>query len=198
MAMCPRKRQFKRKEIIETAFDMVREGGWDGLSVPALAKAINSSTMPIYSHFKNVRDLEDAVFKKAVDYMYEYMSADRPGDKWINHAVRFVEFAYEEKMLFRCIFDGRNPELQFTEIQRCSQMLLGHLTEYPLFKGLSEEQLRIIRYSRFMLAQGMATSINSGWHTVLKKEELESFLTKASTALAEGLRAQFAAEKNNF
>ena len=51
--MAARKAQFSREEIVETAFEMVRENGWKGLSVPAVAKAINSSTMPIYSHFKS-------------------------------------------------------------------------------------------------------------------------------------------------
>ena len=78
--MAARKAQFTREEILETAFEMVRKDGWDGLSVPMLAKRIKSSTMPIYSHFKNVRELEDAVFLKALDFLTNSQTLERSGD----------------------------------------------------------------------------------------------------------------------
>ena len=192
--MAARKAQFSREEIVETAFEMVRENGWNGLSVPAVAKTINSSTMPIYSHFKNVGELEDAVYLKAVDYMLEYMCVPRTDDKWLDHAVGLVDFAAKEKPLFRCIFDGRNPELQMKALRKWNELLVEQLTDYPLFEGLNEEQVQTIRYARFMLVHGMASGINNGWHAEKGGAKLELFLRKTTKALYDGLRAQFEAE----
>lgn len=188
------KSKFSKKKIIKTAFEMVRSGGWNKLSVPVLARTINSSTMPIYFHFKNVRELQDAVYVKAIDFLFDYMTVDRPGDKWINHAVRFVEFACEEKHLFRCLFDGRNLELQRQELRRWNQQLLGHLTDYEAFKGLNDKQLEMVRFSRFMLVQGIATNMNMGWYPNASTD-LEAFVSKTSMALFEGLKKQFEQEE---
>lgn len=192
--MAARKAQFSREEIVETAFEMVRTDGWSGLSVPAVAKAINCSTMPIYSHFKNVRELEDAVYLKAMDYLLEFMSVKRSGDKWLDHALSYLKFASEEGPLFRCLFDGRNPELQSESLQRWRDATAEQLLDYPLFTGLSEEQVRMIRYSRFMLVHGIASGIVNGWQ-VENWEFKEKFLRKASMALYNGLLMQFETDK---
>ncbi|MDH3999272.1 MAG: TetR/AcrR family transcriptional regulator [Desulfuromonadales bacterium] len=194
--MAARKAQFSREEIIDAAFEMVRENGWKGLSVPALAKAINCSTMPVYSHFKNVRELEDVVYLKALDFLTEFMMVQRSGDVWLDHAINYTRFAAEERQLFHCLFDGRNPELQMVSLRKWAQLLAEQLSDYPLFEGLSEEQIHTIRYSRFMLIHGIASGINNGWHMQKNKtpDELENFLRKASKALFDGLKAQFEAE----
>lgn len=193
--MAARKAQFSREEIVETAFEMVRENGWKGLSVPAVAKAINSSTMPVYSHFKNVSELEDAVYLKALDCLASCMSIERSGDKWLDHGIGYLRFASEETHLFRCLFDSRNPELQRDSLQKWNQLMVAQLTDYPLFEGMSDEQIRIIRYSRFMLIYGMASGINNGWHSIKTEEEQVRFLRKATKALYDGLKAQFEAEE---
>lgn len=193
--MAARKAQFSRDEIVTTAFEMVRENGWKGLSVPAVAKAINSSTMPVYSHFKNVRELEDAVYLKALDYLGHCMSIEETGDKWLDHGIGYLRFAAKEEHLFRCLFDGRNPGLQIASLRKWNQLMIGQLTDYPLFEGLTEEQVQMIRYARFMLIYGMASGINSGWHTKKTEEEQVRFLRKTTKALYDGLKAQFDAEK---
>src|SRR6185369_3136318 len=109
--MSPRNMQFSRAEIIGAAFELVRNNGWSGFSVTAVAKAINSSTMPIYSQFANVRELEDAVCLKAMEMLKERMLEVVTGDKWIDQGISFVRFAEEEKFLFRALWDGRNIEL---------------------------------------------------------------------------------------
>jgi AcrR family transcriptional regulator len=173
---------------------MVREGGWSNLSVPALAKRINSSTMPIYSHFKNVRELEDALYLKALDYLGHCMTIEETGDKWLDHGIGYLRFASEEAHLFRCLFDGRNPELQFASLQKWNHQMIGQLTDYPLFKDMDEEQVKTIRYARFMLIYGMASAINNGWHSEKSPEEMVKFLRKATKALYDGLKLQFDAE----
>lgn len=73
--------------------------------------------------------------------------------------------------------------------------MVAQLTDYPLFEGMSDEQIRIIRYSRFMLIYGMASGINNGWHSIKTEEEQVRFLRKATKALYDGLKAQFEAEE---
>lgn len=190
--MSPRSTQFSREDIVDAAFGLVREQGWAGFSVPVVARAIGASTMPIYSQFANVRELEDAVCLKAMELLKERMLEDLTGDTWIDQAVTFVRFAMEEKHLFRCLWDGRNVELQRRLGRDLVEFLSATLVDYPLFAGLSGEELRMIRLSRMMFAQKLAFWLNND-PDYLKTQGLdtEEFIRRSSMALYDGFMLQF-------
>jgi AcrR family transcriptional regulator len=188
--------QFGREEIIDAAFNLVREKGWDGFSVQAVGKAINSSTMPIYSQFANVRELEDAVCIKAMDLLKERLLVDRTGDKWIDQAISYVNFAVEEKHLFRCLGDGRNIELQNRLGMGLVQFIDDTLADYPLFAGLSEMEFKMIRLSRMMFAQRLAFWLNNDINFLQAKGiETEDFIRRTSKAIFDGFTLQFQDEE---
>jgi len=194
--MSPRNMQFGREEIIDAAFNLVREKGWDGFSVQAVGKAINSSTMPIYSQFANVRELEDAVCIKAMDLLKERLLVDRTGDKWIDQAISYVNFAVEEKHLFRCLGDGRNIELQNRLGMGLVQFIDDTLADYPLFAGLSEMEFKMIRLSRMMFAQRLAFWLNNDINFLQAKGiETEDFIRRTSKAIFDGFTLQFQDEE---
>ena len=193
--MSPRNAQFGREEIIEAAFQLVREKGWEGFSVTAVAKSIGGSTMPIYSQFSNVRELEDEVCRKAMGLLKESLLENRTEDKWIDQAISYVNFAMEEKHLFRCLSDGRNIELQKELGIGLVDFLDGTLVDYPLFTGLNEIEFRMIRMARMMFAQRLAHWLNNDINYLQKSGlEAEDFIRKSSKAIYDGFMLQF---KNN-
>lgn len=193
--MSPRNMQFGREEIIDAAFELVRENGWNGFSVTAVAKAIKSSTMPIYSQFANVRELEDAVCLKAMELLKERMLIDRTGDRWIDQAISYVRFAEEEKYLFRCMWDGRNVELCKDMGRDLNEFIAATLIDYPLFAGLEELELNMIRMSRMMFAQRVAYWLNTNSNYFAEKgiPDTDDYIRRASRAIYDGFRLQFKA-----
>ena len=190
--MSPRNTQFSREEIIDAAFKLVREQGWAGFSVQAVGKEIKSSTMPIYSQFANVRELEDAVCVKAMALLKECLLVDRTGDRWIDQAISYVNFAVEEKHLFRCLGDGRNIELQNRLGMGLVKYIDDTLTDYPLFAGLNEMEFRMIRLSRMMFAQRLAFWLNRDENFLKDKGlDLEDFIRRTSKAIYDGFNLQF-------
>lgn len=191
--MSPRNAQFSREEIVEAAFQLVRDQGWSGFSVQAVAKRINSSTMPIYSQFSNVRELEDAVCLKALELMKEWMLEERTGDKWIDQAISYVRFAEQEKYLFRCMWDGRNVELCKEMGKELNEFISGTLLDYPLFAGLDELELKMIRLSRMMFAQKLAYWLNANSNYLKEKgiPDTDDYIRRASKAIYDGFRLQF-------
>lgn len=194
--MSPRNAQFGKEEIVDAAFDLVREHGWNGFSVQGVAKAIGSSTMPIYSQFSNVRDLEDAVCVKALELLKERMLVTRTGDVWIDHGINWVRFAEEEKHLHQILWDGRNVELCMKCGEEINRVISAELADYPLFRELDAEVLAMIRLARQMFIQKLAFWIakdpgylkNKGI-TVTKDE----YIRRTSIAIYEGFRMQGAA-----
>lgn len=192
--MSPRNSQFSRDDIVESAFELVREHGWQGFSVQAVAKAIGSSTMPIYSQFQNLRELEDAVVWKALELLKERLLVVRTGDKWIDHAISWVSFAEEERHLHSILWDGRNPELDISCGDSMQAFISEELAGYQLFDGLGREEILMITLARRLFVQRLATWLNKDPEFLKKKGmDAENFIRRTSKALYEGFRLQFAA-----
>jgi len=191
--MSPRNTQFSREEIIDAAFKLVREQGWAGFSVQAVGKAINSSTMPIYSQFANVRELEDAVCLKAMDLLKERMLVERTGDRWIDQGISYVRFAQEEKFLFRTLWDGRNVELSQKMGKDLNEFIAATLVDYPLFSGLDDLELKMIRLTRMMFAQKLAywLNVNSNYLKEKGVPDTDDYIRRTSKAIYDGFRLQF-------
>jgi len=190
--MAPRAVQFGREEIVEAAFELVRENGWAGFSVQAVAKKINGSTMPIYSQFANVRELEDEVCRRALELLKERLLEAQTGDVWIDQAINYVNFAVEEKHLFRCLGDGRNLELQRQLGMGLVNYINETLTAYPLFAGLDDMEFTMIRMARMMFAQRLAYWLNNDIDFLKAKGiETEEFIRRTSKAIYDGFMLQF-------
>lgn len=196
--MSPRNTQFSRDDIVDSAFQLVRAHGWNGFSVQAVAKSINSSTMPIYSQFANVRELEDEVCVRAMSLMKDSLLVDRTGDKWIDQAISYVAFAVEEKHLYRCLGDGRNLEQQKELGMALVKYIDDLLADYPLFAGLSEMEFKMIRLSRMMFAQRLAFWLNRDENFLKDKGlDTEEFIRRTSKAIYDGFMLQFRGDINS-
>ncbi len=184
----PRKTKYSAEEVVTTAFELVRENGWAGLSTTTVAAQIGCSTMPIYSHFKNLAELEHAVLEKCWDLLMHYEGQVYIDDVWIDQAIGYVFFARDEKQLFRCMYDGRHSEKQ-RELRFVNwEYLCGFLHSYPPFQGLSEEKLNKIRFHRVMMTHGLASMVNIRWLPELEEDEnIIKQITSGSKALLEGL-----------
>jgi AcrR family transcriptional regulator len=186
----PRKTQFSAEDIITAAFDLVTEKGLDGLSAPSVAEKMGCSTMPIYSHFKNMQALEDEVIQKAWTLVMEYESRQYTGDDWIDQAMGYVLFARDERNLFKSMLAGRNLKLQYEMQKMHWQYQTDRLDSYEGFKDLDKDQRSRIRYARAMLSHGVAMSPNTGMNKVIieNDEILSGFLTNVSQALLKGYK----------
>jgi len=186
----PRKTVFTADDVVQAAFDLVRKKGLAGLSAPAVAEKMGCSTMPIYSHFKNMQALEDEVVKRAWNQVRVYQAKTFTGDIWVDQAVGYICFARDEPHLFKSMLDGRNQELKF-RMNRLHWEELGELLEaYPAFKGLDEERIARIRYTRAMLSNGIATAAKIGLNKLFIENDqlLSRFIRDASRAILSGYR----------
>jgi len=186
----PRKTQFTIDDVITAAFELVREKGLAGLSAPSVAEKMGCSTMPIYSHFKNMQALEDEVIQKAWTLVMEYESRQYTGDDWIDQAMGYVLFARDERNLFKSMLAGRNLKLQYEMQKMHWQYQTDRLDSYEGFKDLARDQRSRIRYARAMLSHGVAMSPDTGMNKIIieNDEILSGFLTNVSQALLKGYK----------
>ena len=194
----PRKVQFTAEEIVDAAWELVRENGWEGLSVKAVAKKIGSSTMPVYSYFENLESLKDAVTMKGWETLMAYEKKTYTGDVWVDQSMGYIRFAMEQRHLFYAMFDGRNVELQSKMLWKHWQSLVESLEDYQDLKDLEAEQRFLIRYSRAMMTHGVATAVLDKRGKLLQAEGvIENLISAASKAILEGFKKIYSLEDSN-
>jgi len=186
----PKKTHLTIDDFLATAVDMVKRDGWKNLSITALAHHSGCSTMPIYSHFENLEALKDEVVKHGWKLVREYESKTYTDDPWVDQAIGYVRFARDNPQLFACMLDGRNLALERRMLQEHYDFLSTLLGDYHGFAGLSPKQYRLVRYSRAIFTQGVATTVSKGLGKLLTDDEaIEQYMTLSSKALLEGYRS---------
>lgn len=186
----PRKTQFSAEDVVMAAFELVREIGLRRLSAPAVANKMGCSTMPIYTHFKNMQSLEDEVVKKAWKLSMEYKAKTYTGDVWVDQGIGHVRFSKDEPNLFKCMLDAHNMELKYEMNLANWRVLAEQLKGYKAFNELDGEQQQRVRYARAMLTHGIATAPRVAANRLVFEDDelLARFLTNVSKALLAGFR----------
>ena len=111
----PPKVVFTREDVIQAAFDFVREEGLKKLSARKIARRLKSSTAPVYSQFSSMKELELEVLRKAEDLLLQYTRKPYTERVFLNMGTGYVFFAREYSELFRALFLGRGVSRDVVE-----------------------------------------------------------------------------------
>lgn len=118
----PPKAKYTREEIIQKAFEIAREKGIDAVVARELAKALGTSSSPIFTAFKNMEELQQEVRKVALQEFESYV-ADAlnytPAFKYVG--MKMIEFAMREPKLFQLVYMREHEDSQTYD------MLIGEL-----------------------------------------------------------------------
>ena len=106
-----RKESITIQDILETAFTMAREEGFSNVTARKVAAKAGCSTQPIFRVYKNMEELWQAVYEKAVGFFHDYYDLfPRTGTKpFSNLGMAYIAFAREEKHLFHLLFLSELP-----------------------------------------------------------------------------------------
>lgn len=190
----PPKTRFSREDIVEAAFCVVRKHGWEGLSARSIAQELNSSTQPIYSHLKSMKNLEEEIVKKAYELLYTYGTKVRTGDIWLDQGVGYVLFAKQENQLFRCLIDANIATFRKKYRDQLFSSIGEKLSDYPPFEGLSQKQQDKIRFIRIMFMYGLAINISFS-KTRTNEKKITDLLREIDQMLLAGFKASLEESK---
>lgn len=89
--------------MIEAGFQLIRRQGLSALTARNLARELNCSTQPIMYQFPDLSKLKDLVYERADSFHTEYLLVD---EDFLEIGLRYIRFAYEERNLFRFLFQS--------------------------------------------------------------------------------------------
>lgn len=101
-----RKETITIEDILETAFQMTREEGFSNVTARKVATKAGCSTQPIFRVYKNMEELCQAVYDRAVIYFQEYLAKreSKSSIPFTDLGIAYISFAMEEKHLFQLLF----------------------------------------------------------------------------------------------
>ena len=182
----PPKKKFTRDEIVACAFETVRQNGEDFLTARSLARALGASTAPLFTAFRSIEEIHDAVVEKAkalyLRYLEEGLAESLP---FKGAGLKYVQFAKDEPMLFRMLF-MRADEDPATE---ASHYFPSDFEPEPQVRdtlqsgyGWSEEKAKAIYNHMSVYAHGLAALYAQG-RCVFTDEDVSRMLSEVFTAL---------------
>ncbi len=173
-------------QIVDAAFELVREQGWSGVSTRAIAKKMGSSTMPIYSHVRSVEKLEKEVRQKARELLKEFQQRPYTEHVLLNLAFGYVVFARDEKKLFRFLYLEKPERLDLEDVSGIKESFFTQFGEQSeQVKALSEMQeagQEAVVYYPWIFTHGLAMLVNSGAFGSNSDEMIMRYLKNAGEA----------------
>lgn len=116
----PAAKRISKEAIIDAAAAVLRIGGFEAINARSVAKALGCSTQPIYLSFRNMEELKSALTQRAIEQhtqrVRESLRAHEGCDsRYSSYGMGFVQFAVQEKQLFRWLYlednqPGRHQE----------------------------------------------------------------------------------------
>ncbi len=183
--MTPRK-MFSDADIINAAFAIARESGYQEVSARSIAARLGCSTMPIYTSLSSMANLEEQVKTKAYERLVEYQSATYGDNPLLDSAIGYVMFAREEIHLFRLLFvenPVRVPKEQMGSLARIAQeqQEKGSLL-HQIFETIPDRNKNGFVMKSWVFIHGLATLINAGVLAEMDKAHITSLIESAGAA----------------
>ncbi|MBQ0024643.1 MAG: TetR/AcrR family transcriptional regulator [Bacteroidales bacterium] len=148
----PRQPRFSKDDIVAAGLRIVRTSGFDAVSARALGKELGTSSSPMFTMFKDMNEVMDAIrtagektFTARMEGVTDYFPAFK------EFGLRLVAFAKEDPNVFQMLFLGKDarPEIAKSVAREC----LGSVEQGY---GLSPEQANLLVRQMWPVACGIA------------------------------------------
>ena len=98
-------RKFKREDIIDTAYNIVKDEGFESINARRIAKEMGCSIQPIFHNFATMDELNKAVYDKISYKCREYMFGEDDKEKAYKHmGLGYISFAKDYPEFFKAMF----------------------------------------------------------------------------------------------
>ena len=171
----PKATTITKEIIVDSAFEIVREKGFQSLSARNISKTIGCSTQPIYWAYENMDDLKQEVITKMIDFLNEIIGSYQKTKKpFLDYGLGYIYAAYTEPTLFKSIFVDNILELKMTDVIPKKEMLEIMRQDRSMAK-FSDDKLMEIAVKSWISVHGLASLIVSGM-VVYDESRIEEML----------------------
>lgn len=171
----PPKTKISSQMIIDAAFQVIQEKGYEQMNVRSIAEKLNCSTQPVMYHFKSIEDIRKEVYRMADTYHSDFIMPKENGstNPILELGMNYIRFGYEKKNLFRFLFQTN----EFSDMSITNLISAPEASEIVQMVSLgmkcSTEEAQSAFFNLFVSAHGIASLLANN---ALEYEE-ETFKT---------------------
>ncbi|MGE4290980.1 MAG: TetR/AcrR family transcriptional regulator [Desulfovibrio sp.] len=160
-----------RTKIMNGARTLFREQGYSNVTMRAIGRKVGCSAAAIYRHFRNKREIMDALrhegFDKMLVMLKAEMRSDDPRLRLIEFGRGYVRFAMSNPESFALMYNlaGQGPEEIFegaSEPTATFDYFKTVIAEYHDSGGVGDVPAETLLFSLWATFHGLSCLINSG------------------------------------
>lgn len=187
----PPKAKYTKEQIVSAALDIVAEKGIAALTAKELSIALHISTSPIFTVFRSMQEVQEAVRNAAMQRFESYThqtERDMPAFKQIG--MQMIRFAKEEPYLYQLMFMSPDSDIKsFEDIyarlgRTADECLRAIRADY----GLSTEDAKILFEHTWIHTFGIGVLCATDMCN-FSEERISRMLTQDFTAMRMLLKA---------
>lgn len=191
----PPKAKFTKEEIIEATLNFVRMNGYEALTSRALGTYLGSSARPIFTVFKNMEEVFQAMTEAAKALYKEYINiglAKVPAFK--NVGIQYILFSVNEPKLFQLLF--MTEQKQIPDLSGVLPLIDESYEEILLsiqnLYGITENSAKRLYHHLWIYTHGIATLCATKMCR-FTDEEISTMLTEVCMSVLKKIKE----EENN-
>ena len=151
----PPKSKITRQMILEAAYAIAREQGFEQINARSISQRLGCSTQPVLYHFATMEEIRKEVYQMAdAAHAAVLMQFPEEVNPMIALGLNYIRFAYEEKHLFRMLFQSNSFSGQNLAQMLDAPEILPMLEIFQREAELSMEQVKFVFKSMNMLVHG--------------------------------------------
>ena len=159
----PASKKVTKEDIVNAAFEVMRDGGFGSVNARSVAKKLGCSTQPIYLSFQSMDELKSELTQHAMDAHTEKILASIRESRtsrirYLDYGIGFIRFAEQEKELFRWLYlSGGQAGYQMRDIH-----LPDIIRTISEDFGYTEEVSQHFHEDMIYYSYGIAILLNTG------------------------------------
>ena len=187
----PPKVKIGKEDIIKNALELCRKNGDGAINARSIAASLGCSTQPIFSNFKSMEELDEAVIARAHEVYLGFLESEAKSKKYPKYkafGMAYIRFAKEEKELFKMLFmcDRNEKALLPTSDFNEAVSIIADAN------GISKEKAELMHLETWACTHGIATMMATSFL------EFEwDFISDMLTDVYQGIRARHLSEDKN-
>lgn len=189
----PPKPKITKEMVIDAAFEVVREAGWENINARTVSNKLNCSTHPVMYHFATIEELKLAAFERTDQFHSEYLMnvSGNEDEIMLGIGLNYIRFAVDEPNLFRFLFQSGYAEGNSLLEMINSEGLMPVLSAMQQGMNLELDQTKEVFITLAMFVHGYASIIANNsleFDEKLIAKHLERVYTGAILAMQEEMR----------
>ena len=193
----PPKVKFTKDEIVHAALNVARVKGLAAVTTRDIAAELSVSTRPIFTYFKSMAEVREAILHAAEKIYQEYLSVGlREPIPFYGFGMQHLRFAREEPQLYRMLFldssAGKNRAM--TTLDQARGLVHDCVTKIYLMDGKTAD--RLIR-DMWLVVHSLGTLIVTGGCSYTL-DEMGAILTGFCLSLCKAYKEIPGFVENNF